>query len=347
MYKGAILGCGAVACQAHVPAWQTTSTFRIVAAVDPVPAHRAQLQSLLPTVRCYEDLATMLTHEQLDFLDICTPPVLHEEGILQACAHGLHVLCEKPLTFHAAAMQRIMTAATAAGVLVFPVHNWKYAPIVQTLKRLLQEETIGTPLALDLTTLRTQPAGDTGWRLDPAIAGGGILLDHGWHAFYLALFLLNAVPQTLMATTERRLYLAAEVEDTVTCEVTFPHAQARIHLTWAAAQRTNRVHVRGTRGAILVEDACLRVIQSGDMVQELHFPAALSAGSYHPDWFAAMLPDFHTALGTDSMRVQSLREAELCLRLTLLAYHSAAQGARSLSCTQALDCPVLSGPVAT
>ena len=34
MYKGAIVGCGAVACQAHVPAWRTVSAFRIVAAVD-------------------------------------------------------------------------------------------------------------------------------------------------------------------------------------------------------------------------------------------------------------------------------------------------------------------------
>ena len=107
MYKGAIVGCGAVACQAHVPAWQTASAFQIVAAVDPIPAQRVRLQTLLPEVRCYADLETLLAHEALDFLDVCTPPALHEEGILQACAHGLHVLCEKPLTFTAPALQRI------------------------------------------------------------------------------------------------------------------------------------------------------------------------------------------------------------------------------------------------
>src|SRR5207249_9956964 len=137
IYRGAIVGCGAVACQAHVPAWRAASAFQMVAAVDPIPAQRAQLHALLPEVRCYADLATLLAHEELDFLDVCTPPALHEEGILQACAHGLHVLCEKPLTFTAPAMQRIRTAATAANVVVFSVHNWKYAPIVQALKRLL------------------------------------------------------------------------------------------------------------------------------------------------------------------------------------------------------------------
>ena len=38
MYRGAIVGCGAVACQAHVPAWRTASAFQMVAAVDPIPA---------------------------------------------------------------------------------------------------------------------------------------------------------------------------------------------------------------------------------------------------------------------------------------------------------------------
>jgi predicted dehydrogenase len=336
MYKGAIVGCGAVACQAHVPAWRTASAFRMIAAVDPIPAHRAHLQSLLPEVRCYADLEMLFAHEELDFLDLCTPPALHEEGILQACAHGLHVLCEKPLTFTTPALQRIMAAATAANVLVFAVHNWKYAPIFQTLKRLLTEDVIGTPSAVEFTTLRTKPAGTTGWRLDPQMAGGGILLDHGWHAFYLLLFLLDARPQTIAASIERRLFRSAGVEDTVTCDVTFPHVQARLYLTWAASQRRNLVVVRGERGEIYLDDARL-VVRQQHAVQEIIFPAALSAGSTHPDWFAAMLPDFQAELENQGQRGHSLREAETCLRLTLLAYRSAAQDAQPLACTPALD----------
>src|SRR5712691_9642973 len=269
MYRGAIIGCGAVACQAHVPAWRASSAFRIVAAVDPIPAQRAQLKTLRPEVRCYAHLETLLAHEEPDFLDVWTPPVLHEEGILQACAHGLHVLCEKPLTFTATALQRIMAAATAANVLVFSVHNWKYAPLFQALKRLLNTGVIGTPSYVELTTLRTQPAGTTGWRLDPQVAGGGILLDHCCHAFYLLLFLLGEPPQSIAATVERRLFLSAGVEDTVTCDVTLPQAQVRIHLTWAAPQRHNLVVVRGEDGAIRLDDTRLVVLHDGHDPQEI------------------------------------------------------------------------------
>jgi hypothetical protein len=76
-------------------------------------------------------------------------------------------------------------------------------------------------------------------------------------------------------------------------------------------------------------------------VQEIVFSEALSAASTHPDWFAAMLPDFQAELEDQAQRGYSLREAEACLRLTLLAYRSAAQEAQPLACTPALDLVVV------
>ena len=50
-----------------------------------------------------------------------------------------------------------------------------------------------------------------------------------------------------------------------------------------------------------------------------------------------MLPDFQAELEDHTQRGHNLREAETCLRLTLLAYRSAAQDAQPLACTRALD----------
>jgi predicted dehydrogenase len=340
MYKGAMVGFGNVASQAHVPAWRTATAAQIVAVVDPVPACQAQAQALLPGVRYYARLETMLEREELDFLDICTPPAMHDQIIMHACRRGLHVLCEKPLTVSGDALQQIVTAATAADVLIFPVHNWKYAPLFQALKRLLDTGDIGTPTYVELTTLRTKPAGTSGWRVDPAIAGGGILMDHGWHAFYLLMFLLGETPQTIAARLEKRRWQQVAVEDTATCDVTFPHARARIHLTWAASQRRNTGVVRGSSGDIRLEDTHLVVQSLGQARREMHFPESLSVGSYHPDWFAALLPDFYAALDDPRQRSRSLQEAEMCLRLTLLAYQSTVRQAQPLSYAQALHTEV-------
>ena len=334
MYRGAIIGCGSVACQGHIPVWRQASFFQIVAAVDPAPAHRARAQALLPGIRCYEHLETLFDHEELDFVDICTPPAMHDRIILEACTRGVHTLCEKPLTFSSTAFQQIVAAAAAAGVLVFSVHNWKYAPHLQALKCLLIDGEISLPTYIELTTLRTHPAGASGWRLDPRISGGGILMDHGWHAFYLLLFLLDESPQEIAASLENRRLLQAEVEDTATCEVTFPRAQTRIHLTWAAQRRCNLGIIRGEKGEIRLEDTHLVVHKNGHGRREIYFPEALSAGSYHADWFASLLADFHTALRKPQQYDTSLRESQTCLNLMLLAYRSAGLNAKVLPYSQ-------------
>ena len=39
----------------------------------------------------------LLEDPEIDVIDICTPPYMHEEMIIQAMEHGKHVICEKPL----------------------------------------------------------------------------------------------------------------------------------------------------------------------------------------------------------------------------------------------------------
>lgn len=261
---------------------------------------------------------------------------MHAAHIRQASMQGLHVLCEKPLTVLTEALHALLTTAAATKRVVFPVHNWKSAPLFQTLKQLLDADTIGRPTYVELTTLRTRPVGLNGWRLDPQIAGGGILMDHGWHALYLLLFLLGDTPHSLSANIASRRFPGAAVEDTATCDLTFPSAQAHLHLTWAASQRRNCGVIRGDKGEIRLEDSHLIIHRHGRMQQVLHLQAALSAHSYHPDWFAALLPDFFAAMAVPQAQYPDLQEAATCLRLIRLAYCSASQEGQTLSCAELL-----------
>lgn len=44
------------------------------------------------------DINDLLNDPEIDVIDICTPPYLHEEIIIKAIQAGKHVICEKPLT---------------------------------------------------------------------------------------------------------------------------------------------------------------------------------------------------------------------------------------------------------
>jgi predicted dehydrogenase len=331
--RGAIVGFGNVAVEGHLPAWRQHRQFTIVAVCDAAETRLALAAELLPTAKRYASVEELLKNERLDFVDVATPPATHAAIALEALAKRVNVLCEKPLTTRWDECRRVRSAASAARAVVFTAHNWKYAPIFRTAKRALRRGDIGAVTHVKLKTVRTTPPSDAGdggtWRLDPVLAGGGIMVDHGWHAFYLARHLVDADPVAISARTSQRKFVTAGVEDTVECTIEFPEARADIFLTWAGDERRNGGTITGTLGTLTIADRTL-ITTIGDRAPvETHFAQPLSSGSYHPDWFGTMLDDFHLELHDSNVRGENFREAEACCRLLERGYLSSANdGAR-------------------
>src|SRR5947209_4220125 len=99
MLKGAIAGFGFISGKGHLPAYQKRDDVEIAAIADVCPARLDAARAAAPNARLYATWQELLAKEKsLDFLDISTPPHVHAEIALAALGHGLHVLCEKPLT---------------------------------------------------------------------------------------------------------------------------------------------------------------------------------------------------------------------------------------------------------
>jgi len=314
---------GAVAEHGHLPGWQTDPRFTIVAVAEPQPARRAQASRLLPTARICASVAEALATNGLDFVDIASPPAFHAETIVAAARAGLHVLCEKPLVTTSAEYMPVRAAVTAAGVVLHPVHNWKQADAFRELK-VLAANGIGRLRELEFLIERdgwSVSAGD--WRAVRRLGGGGILVDHGWHAFYLALALTDATPQAVRAGVENRRYRDTDVEDTAHCEFEFGDCRVAIDLTWAGRERRSTWTLRGSGGEVEIRDATLRTVH-GDGAQIRELGTSLSAGSHHPDWFPGVLDSFAAAIASPALRGAAQREAEWCLAMLEAAYASAA-----------------------
>jgi len=323
-YRGAIIGFGKVAAEAHVPGFRLAHRFEIVAAVDPVEERRVQALAALPGARAYADFASAARGEaRLDFVDVATPPHVHAAAVLEALAHGCHALCEKPLALDLAEIGALRRAARRGGRSVFVVHNWKYAPLLRRLHGLLRAGTIGQASEIDWQVLRPSPpagAAETGWRLDRAQAGGGILMDHGWHAFYLMCFLAGREPKSMVARLGFDLGLG--VENAAACEIEFEGLRARIELRWGAPHRRTGGVVRGTLGTISIEDDRLVVAAAGRAQETSCFSPALSASSYHPEWFPALLEAFRGEIEHPSLRGRNLAEAVRVGEMIAAAYRS-------------------------
>ncbi len=336
--RGAIVGFGNIAVHGHLPGWRERRDVEIVAVTDARAARRVEAEARLPRARWYDSAADLLDREPLDFVDICTPPSSHAALIQAALSRGLHVLCEKPLVCSGAELAEVTRAAAVSERVLHTVHNWHHAPIVGRAGQLVQAGAIGRVGQVVWHTLRTRPAAagdeETGnWRVDPGIAGGGVLTDHGWHVFYVVARWIGTRPTAISARLETRRHTQWPVEDTATVRLAFPDATAEILLTWAADVRQNWAEITGTEGWIRLEDDTLVLGGSAREGRESRwpFPPGLSQGSHHPDWFGRVADEFLGAVNGSILPDVNLAEASLCVELETLARESSRRGAPALS----------------
>ena len=334
MLRGAIIGLGNVALHGHLPGWRSRRDVELAAATDAQGGRRLEVARCLPGARWFDAAADLLAAPGLGFVDICTPPSSHAPLIRSALERGLHVLCEKPLVGSLGELATLARLAAARGLVLHTVHNWHHAPIVDRVARLIRDGQIGRVTRMVWHTLRTQPAlardaYPANWRVDPGVAGGGVLTDHGWHVSYVLRRWIGALPTAVSARLETRRHTQWPVEDTATLRLAFPGATAEVLLTWAADARRNWAEVTGTAGRIELRDDTL-VLQGDAGERRFSCPPALSQGSQHPDWFGPVAEEFLARVRGETTSRANLDEAALCLALESQARESSRRDGEEL-----------------
>jgi predicted dehydrogenase len=331
MLRGAISGFGEVAAQAHLAGWRTRPEVNIVAIHDPVSERRHHAMRLIPNLRVYDDLELMLDGERLDFVDIASPPAYHAAAALTALAAGAHVLVEKPLCLTDNEFESLRASAASHRRVLMCVHNWKYAATYRIAHDLVSAGRLGEIRYVALDRLRTAPAGlglgaSGQWRMRSA-GGGGILVDHGWHVFYLMRWLMGGSDPAAIAAF-LTVSQSGSVEDMADLRVIFPGDRvASAHLSWRSPVRRTRAMLYGSEAALEIEgDRAILTARSG---RSEDFSAAPEIDdSYHSAWFAGIAADFERAVREgvgSSIAVENLAEARAALALTLGALESSQQ----------------------
>jgi predicted dehydrogenase len=326
LLRGVISGFGEVAAQAHLPGWLARDDLNIRAIHDPVAARRHLAINLGLSLRVYDDLPLMLDGESPDFVDITSPPAFHGDAARLALEAGAHVLVEKPLCLDPAEFERLAALARAQSRILMCAHNWQFAPAYKKADQLITSGRIGNPRYVSLIRLREQPAGgsltkspdgDTPsitakvrgsgerWRSD-ASTGGGILLDHGWHAFYLIHWLMGLDPlrSGKVAPNPALLSLSAflgyppgsTIDDFADLRLISPRRLlASIQLSWRSSVRRTSATVYGDSGLLDINGDQLLLTRNNGSSED-HSVVDARDDSYHRPWFADLITLFLNAL---------------------------------------------------
>ena len=95
-----VLGAGRWAERAHLPGWTRDPRCEVVAICDADPEMLAEIggrSSASP--RPPTDYREVVSRDDIDVIDVCTPSHTHFELSMAALNAGKHVLCEKPVAF--------------------------------------------------------------------------------------------------------------------------------------------------------------------------------------------------------------------------------------------------------
>jgi predicted dehydrogenase len=355
--RGAIVGYGFIMEEGHVAAYRHRRTaasssglvgdVQIVAVADISARRREVAAAQIPGVRVYSDYLTMLEVEagNLDFVDIGTPPAEHASVARAALSRGLHVLCEKPLATTIADAREMLRLARASGRVLFPCHNYKHAPVIQAVRRVIDAGDIGRVHLVTLQTFRNThargvPEWRPDWRREHRYSGGGIAMDHGSHTFYLAFEWLRSYPTAISARMSSMGKMeSGDTEDDLSCSLQFPTGVASAHLSWQAGVRKVLYTIHGDRGAIRVEDDNVEVARlqpagelttsAGWKFERLEVPSDWMDSS-HVTWFNSLFDDFKRQIAKGEWVGREAEEAFLCVQLIQTAYASASDGSREL-----------------
>lgn len=116
--------------------------------------------------------------DEVQAVVVCSENSRHAEGVIPALRSGVHVLCEKPIATTVEDARAMILASSETGSrlrIAFPV---RYVAAMTRAKELLTSGAVGRVLAIAATNHGTMPGG---WFLDPALGGGGAVMDHTVH----------------------------------------------------------------------------------------------------------------------------------------------------------------------
>jgi len=94
-------------------------------------------------VKTYSDLSEMLSKEDLDLVDICTPTKFHSPIAIEALNHGVNVMAEKPMARTYLECLEVVEAVENSKKLYQHNENWLYSPVYYNARKIIESGAIG------------------------------------------------------------------------------------------------------------------------------------------------------------------------------------------------------------
>lgn len=279
------------------------------------------------------DFGSLLIRDDIDIIDIATPPSTHFDLSRRSIEAGKHTICEKPLFGSLADVDKMSEIVSRGSALFMPIFQYRYGAGLQKLKKLLALGLTGKPF---LTTIETHwwrgpDYYEVPWRGKWATELGGGLLGHAIHAHDMLNYVHGASAEVFAyaATLVNKI----EVEDTMSLSVKMANGSlASLSMTLGSRKEISRLRFCFhdlTAESTLSPYSMARdpwVFTAGDEAHQRRIDDALADFVPTTDAWTRQFELFHAAITEGTEPPVTLLDARNSLELVTAAYHSARNG---------------------
>ncbi len=211
------------------------------------------------------NLDEMLTREDVDIVNICTPSGTHADLAVKAARAGKHLIVEKPLDITLKQADRIIAAAQENDVKLTGIFPYRFKRGAKIAKEAVVQGRLGQLTLVDVHVKwhRSQEY-YRGWHGTWALDGGGALINQSIHGIDLLQWLGGRVDTVFgqIATLGHEM----EAEDTASAVLRFKNGALGViqGATSCWPGDPARVEFHGTQGTIVLEEGRIVVWKLAD-----------------------------------------------------------------------------------
>lgn len=319
----ALVGCGGIA-KGHIGAYRAMSDLCELAYCVDVDEAKARAFAEQGDCKWTTDHTSIL--DEVDAVDICTPPHLHAPMAIAAASRGKHVLTEKVMATRLEDADEMIRVAEANNVKLMVAYVTRFDPAWRALHDAVQEGAAGRPYLVVGRTAHAPAlaAWRKGWETFPM----GSLLSHGCH--YVDQMIWNfgdiVAASSVGSNTVRGPDLARE--DTAVAIFRFANGMLGNYIcSWAAAHVDcgNEMSVYGTDGFLqlrFLRDGVRRVTRIAGRDEELLFEHDPRKATEGPKNFQGECEHFVDCIVHDKVPLTNGRESRKSMEAILAAYQA-------------------------
>ena len=230
MIRVAIVGTGGIAHE-HMRSYQVLKELcQIVALVDIIPGKaRRFMEEFGLSCDTYENHEEILPHQDIDLVDVCTPPYVHASISINSLRSGKNVVCEKPMAASLEECDAMLKARDESGKLLSIIAQNRFRKPIRDLKALLDSGIAGKVRHAEIDSFwwRDHCYYDLWWRGTWEKEGGGCTLNHAVHHIDMLGWMMG-LPERITSVLSNTAHDNAEVEDLSVSVMEYPGALATV-----------------------------------------------------------------------------------------------------------------------